>query len=103
MFNELILEIRKFNADRNWEGDHSPKNLAMSVVIEAAELSEHFQWLDEAQSWDPAHVDEISSEIADVLIYLLNLADKLHIDPYASVKSKLAKNGNRFPVKGGKP
>jgi NTP pyrophosphatase (non-canonical NTP hydrolase) len=88
MFNELILEIRKFNSDRDWDGDHSTKNLAMSIVIEAAELSEHFQWLNETQSYETPHIEEISSEVADVLIYLLNLCDKLHIDPYMAVKTR---------------
>jgi dCTP diphosphatase len=99
MFNELILEIRKFNSDRNWEGDHSPKNLAMSVMIESAELAEHFQWLTELESYEPKSINKVSDEVADVFIYLLNLCDQLHIDPYGAVKTKIAKNGNRFPVK----
>lgn len=99
MFNELILEIRKFNADRDWDGDHSPKNLAMSVMIESAELAEHFQWLTESDSYEIKNTQHVAEEVSDVLIYLLNLCDKLHIDPYVSVKTKLAKNGKRFPVK----
>jgi dCTP diphosphatase len=100
MIDELILEIRKFNSDRNWDGDHSPKNLAMSVMIEAAELAEHFQWLSETESYDPCHLEEVSSEVADVLIYLLNICDKLHIDPYVAVKRKLVINGKRFKPEG---
>jgi dCTP diphosphatase len=96
MINELILEIRKFNSDRNWDGDHSPKNLSMSVMIEAAELAEHFQWLSESDSYEFVNVDKVSDEVADVLIYLLNLCDKLHIDPYKAVKHKLQVNGIRF-------
>jgi NTP pyrophosphatase (non-canonical NTP hydrolase) len=104
MMNDLILEIRKFNSDRNWDGDHSPKNLAMSVVIEAAELSEHFQWLSETESYEIEYTQPVSDEVADVLIYLLNLCDKLHIDPYKAVKHKLEINGRRFAKpKGGMP
>lgn len=98
MINELVLEIRKFNSDRNWDGDHSPKNLAMSIMIEAAELSEHFQWLTENESYDPKNPELVSEEVADVLIYLLNLCDKLKIDPMNAVKQKLAKNRKRFPL-----
>ena len=101
MINDLILEIRKFNSDRNWDGDHSPKNLAMSIVIEAAELSEHFQWLSETESYKIEDLGPVADEVADVLIYLLNLCDKLHIDPYRAVKHKLEINGRRFKTKGG--
>ena len=101
MINDLILEIRKFNSDRNWDGDHSPKNLAMSIVIEAAELSEHFQWLSETESYKIEDLGPVADEVADVLIYLLNLCDKLHIDPYKAVKHKLEVNGRRFKMKGG--
>jgi len=98
MVHELILEIRKFNSDRNWEGDHSPKNLAMSIMIEAAELAEHFQWLTELQSYEPEDSNGTTEEVADILIYLLNLCDKLKIDPIRAVTEKLKKNRSRFPV-----
>ena len=98
MYHDLVLEIRKFNSDRNWDGDHSPKNLAMSIVIEAAELSEHFQWLSENQSYTDINVKEVSEECADVMIYLLNLCDKLKIDLYDAIKRKLSINCNRFKI-----
>ena len=79
----------------------SPKNLAMSIVIEAAELSEHFQWLSETESYKIEDLGPVANEVADVLIYLLNLCDKLHIDPYKAVKHKLEINGRRFKTKGG--
>lgn len=95
MFYELTREIRKFNSDRNWDGDHTPKNLAMSIVIEAAELSECFQWLNQE---DVPNKKAVEEEVADVMIYLINLCDKLDIDMYESIKLKLKKNATRFAV-----
>lgn len=96
MIYELMSEIRKFNAARNWQEFHTPKNLATSVVIEAAELAEKFQWLTPAESWEIEDLGPVADEVADVLIYLLNLCDKLHIDPYKAVKHKLTVNAARF-------
>jgi NTP pyrophosphatase (non-canonical NTP hydrolase) len=96
MIYELISEIRAFNEARNWKKYHTPKNLATSIVIEAAELAEKFQWLTPAESWEIEDLVPVSDEIADVLIYLLNLCDKLHIDPYLAVKRKLQVNSKRF-------
>ena len=101
MIIDLILEIRKFNSDRNWDGDHSPKNLAMSVMIESAELAEHFQWLTELESYEPKSINKVSDEVADVFIYLLNLCDKLHIDPEKAIRHKLTVNAKRFVSKEG--
>ena len=100
MLNELLDEIRKFNNDREWAQFHSPKNLATSVLIEAAELAEIFQWLTEAESrkLDEKAMIDAEEEIADVFIYLLNLADKLGIDPVEASHRKILKNGRKYPV-----
>src|SRR5579859_401365 len=83
---------RRFAAERDWEQFHTPKNLAMSVAIEAAEIMEHFQWLTAAQSLelDAAMRQEVAHEIADVLLYLVRLADVLDIDMTAAAHEKIA-------------
>lgn len=85
---------------RNWEKYHSPKNLSMSVLIESAELAEIFQWLTGEESRNPGSeaLNHASEEIADVLIYLLNLADKLGIDPVKAAYRKLEINGAKYPA-----
>jgi NTP pyrophosphatase (non-canonical NTP hydrolase) len=104
MFYALMSEIRAFNKSRDWDKYHTPKNLATSVMIEAAELAEKFQWLTPAESWEIEDMGPVAEEVADVFIYLLNLCDKLHIYPDKAVMEKLVKNGKRFPVpKGGMP
>ena len=99
--NDLISEIRAFNQARDWDKYHTPKNLATSVMIEAAELAEKFQWLTPEESFNIEDMGPVADEMADVLIYLLNLCDKLHIFPEYAVRAKLVKNGARFPVKKG--
>ena len=101
MIYALMEEIRQFNKARDWDKYHTPKNLATSVMIEAAELAEKFQWLTPAESWDIEDMGPVAEEVADVLIYLLNLCDKLHIFPEYAVREKLMKNGKRFPVRKG--
>ncbi len=100
MHTELLEKIKEFNADRNWEKYHSPKNLAMSVLIESAELAEIFQWLTEEESRKPGEraVIHAGEEIADVLIYLLNLSDKLGIDPFEAAFRKLEINRRKYPA-----
>ncbi len=97
---QLQAALRAFAQARDWEQFHSPKNLAASLSIEAAEVLEHFQWLTDEQSrqLDPARKAEVADEIADVLLYLLQLADKLGIDPLAAARDKLARNAERYPV-----
>ena len=98
--DELIEKIKKFRQERDWDQYHSPKNLAMALVVEAGELVEHFQWLTEEQSCSlpPAKLAEIRDEIGDVLIYLANLCDKLGIDPVEAAHEKLAKNMEKYPA-----
>ena len=96
----LIQDLRNFAEARNWAQFHSPKNLASALSVEAAELLEHFQWLTEAQSraLPPEKRTEVGAEMADVLLYLLQLADKLGIDLMDAARSKMAVNARKYPV-----
>ena len=96
----LIEKIRAFNKERHWEKFHSPKNLAMAFNVEVAEIAEHFQWLSQAQSrkLPPEKLQKIAEEIGDAAIYLLNLADKLGIDPLKAAEEKLEKNKQKYPA-----
>jgi NTP pyrophosphatase (non-canonical NTP hydrolase) len=97
---ELIHSIRDFAQKRDWEQFHSPKNLAMALSVEVAEIVEHFQWLTQAESnnLDPDKLDEIKEEIADVMIYLTRLADRLGIDPMQAAEEKMRLNEKKYPV-----
>jgi dCTP diphosphatase len=92
--------LRRFAAERDWDQFHSPKNLAMALSVEAAELMEHFQWLSEAESQNlpPEKVEQVRHEIADVLLYLVRLADKLNVDLVAASREKLELNAQKYPV-----
>jgi len=96
----LIESVRQFSADRDWAQFHAPKNLAAALIVEAAELLEHFQWLTEAQSraLPPAKRVDIGDEMADVFLYLLQLADQLDIDLLSAAQRKLALNAEKYPV-----
>lgn len=98
----LRSEIRKFVAERNWEQFHSPKNLIMSLAIEAAELMEHVQWLDARQSCeirdDAGRKAAMGEEMADVFCYLLALCNVLDIDLTRTSLMKLEKNRAKYPV-----
>jgi dCTP diphosphatase len=98
--NELRDTIRAFIRERDWEQFHSPKNLAMALSVEVAEIVEHFQWLTEEQSKNlpPEKLAEIRQEIGDVMIYLTELADKLGIDPVEAAKAKVEINGKKYPA-----
>ena len=93
MKQETIERIRKFTEDRDWEQFHSPANLAKSIVIEAAELLECFQWSDE--EYDLQHVKE---ELADVMVYSQNLLDKLGLDADEIINMKMTQNEKKYPV-----
>ena len=97
---KLRGQLREFARQRDWEQFHSPKNLAMALAVEAAELLEHFQWLTEEQSrkLDPGTLAAVRTEIADVLLYLIRLADQLEIDPAAAAQGKLEENARKYPV-----
>ena len=98
----LRQAMRAFVAEREWEKYHTPKNLAMSLAIEAAELMEHFQWLDASESHavaaSPDDKAEVADELADVLCYALSLANVLQIDVSNAVLGKLKKNALKYPA-----
>jgi NTP pyrophosphatase (non-canonical NTP hydrolase) len=98
--DELREKLRAFAAERDWDQFHSPKNLAMALSAEAGELVEVFQWLTEEQSraLSPEALAAASDEIADVLLYLIRLGDKLGVDPIAAARRKLLKNAERYPA-----
>lgn len=93
MKQETIDRIRKFTEDRDWDQFHTPENLAKSIVIEAAELLECFQWLD--KDYDLQHVKE---ELADVIVYSQNLLDKLNLDVDEIVNMKMTMNEAKYPI-----
>ena len=92
--------LREFAAARDWRQFHTPKNLSMAMIVEAAELVEHFQWLTPEQSFalSPDKLAEVRDEVADTLIYLVELADALGIDPIAAARDKIAKNAIKYPA-----
>jgi NTP pyrophosphatase (non-canonical NTP hydrolase) len=101
--SELQAELRHFAAERDWQPFHTPKNLSMALMVEAAELAEIFQWMTPEES-RLAHQDArtkecIGEEVADVLLYLLQLADHSEIDLAQAVRSKLARNAVKYPAR----
>jgi dCTP diphosphatase len=97
---KLRDQLRAFAAERDWDQFHSPKNLAMALSVEVAELLEHFQWLNEEQSrrLQPDALAAVNEEAADILLYLIRLSDKLGIDLIAAANKKLALNARKYPV-----
>jgi dCTP diphosphatase len=93
-------KLRLFAAERDWDQFHSPKNLAIALSVEAAELLEHFQWLSDAESaaLAPEKRVKIREELADVLLYLIRLADKLDIDLSTAAADKLSVNAQKYPI-----
>lgn len=98
--NQLKQRLRQFAAERDWDQFHSPKNLSMALIAEAAELVEHFQWLSEDQSKNlsPEKLAEVELEMADIQIYLIRLADKLNVDLLAAANKKIALNQQKYPA-----
>jgi dCTP diphosphatase len=98
--NDLRERLRQFAAERDWEQFHVPKNLAMSVAIEAAEIMEHFQWLtpEESAALPESRRAAVAHEIADVLLYLVRLADVLNIDPLEAALDKMVINARKYPA-----
>ena len=97
---DLSGQLYRFARDREWQQFHSPKNLASALVVEAGELLEHFQWLTEEQSraLSPEKRDAVGAEVADVLLYLIQLAMACGVDPIAAAQSKLKLNELKYPV-----
>ncbi len=103
--NDLMAlrdELREFGAVRGWRVYHTPKNLAMALIVEAAELVEHFQWAtpEESAALPPDKAAAVQDEVADVLIYLVELADVLGVDLIQAAHAKIAKNALKYPVPG---
>ena len=99
---ELRQIVRKFVDERDWQQFHAPKNISMAMAIEAAELMEHFQWVGVEESRQlSADSDELAAvgeELADVLCYALALANELDIDLAATLRAKMRKNEDKYPV-----
>ena len=97
---ELRVQLRQFAAERDWQQFHAPKNLAIALSVEAAELLEHFQWLSEQASrrLSAAELEPVREELADVLIYLIRLADELGIDLAAAARDKIGIKARKYPV-----
>jgi dCTP diphosphatase len=98
--HQLAARLAEFARERDWDQFHSPKNLAMALACEAGEVLEHFQWLTEAQSRDlPPEVREaVALELADVLLYLVRLADKVGVDLGAAAFRKIDLNAAKYPA-----
>lgn len=96
----LAQRLEQFAAARDWKQFHSPKNLASALVVEAGELLEHFQWLTEAQSLqlDAVKREEVAAELADVLLYLIQLSSALGVDLVDAAHRKVDVNDRRYPV-----
>ena len=98
--NQLNRRLLEFARDREWEPFHSPKNLAMALIAECAELVEHFQWLTEEQSrkLEAGKKQQVALEMADILIYLVRCAERLDIDLLEAANRKIRINEARYPV-----
>lgn len=99
-FTRLSKRVAAFNSERDWLRFHAPKNLAMALSVEASELVEIFQWMSEAESdaLAPGELSRAAEEVADVQIYLLQIAARLGIDIERAVDEKMAKNAMKYPV-----
>ena len=98
-FQDLKDRMASFVHERDWEQFHTPKNLAMSIAIEAAELMEHFQWLtvEESKNLENDHLADIGEELADIIIYSLSLSNNLGLDLSQTVINKMEKNIRKYP------
>jgi NTP pyrophosphatase (non-canonical NTP hydrolase) len=96
---DLKLRLRRFAEERDWDKFHSPKNLSMALIVEAAELVEHFQWLTQAESLELPEdkLQDVKEELADILIYLVRIADKLEVDLIEEAYRKIEKNSRKYP------
>ncbi len=89
---ELLLALRQFVSERNWEQFHTPENLAKSISIESAELLELFQWA------EPSNLEDVKDELADILTYCILLADKYDLDVEEIILEKLDKTKSKYPI-----
>ena len=98
--NSIKRRLCDFAEARDWDQFHSPKNLSMALSVEVSEIVEHFQWITEEQSKNlaPNKLDEVEIELADTLIYLIRLADKLGLDLLAAAQRKIEDNEQKYPV-----
>lgn len=99
-FSDLIKLVIKFRNDRDWKQFHNPKDMAISLSLEASEFLEHFQWKNSSElvAYIKSHKKDISNELADVLIWVLTIAHDLKIDLPNSVKSKIKLNAKKYPI-----
>lgn len=99
-FDDLTKRLAEFAQERDWEQFHSPKNLAMALIVEAGELVEQLQWLteDETKNLSEAKLQAVSEEAADVLLYLLRFADRLNINLKQAAWAKIEKNAGKYPA-----
>ena len=99
-YQELKERLREFAEERDWDQFHSPKNLSMALIAEAAELIEHFQWLKEEESAliQGDKLEAVRMELADIQIYLIRIADKLNVDLLDAVEKKIVLNEKKYPV-----
>jgi len=98
--DELKLKLQRFVEERDWTQFHSPKNLAMAMIVEAAELVEHFQWdtLEESRNLTPEKREQVSHELADTFVYLLRISQVLEIDLIQAANEKIALNAQKYPI-----
>ncbi|UCG78718.1 MAG: nucleotide pyrophosphohydrolase [Nitrospirota bacterium] len=101
---KVLDRIKRFRDARDWMQFHDPKNMAISIIIEASELLEHFQWKkkDEVETHIRANLSKVEEEIADIAIYLFELADNLGIDITEAMNKKITKNEAKYPVESSK-
>ena len=98
---EIKDKISRFVEERNWNESHNPKNLSMSIAIEASELMEIFQWLSLEEAWNINKSNErvhLQEELSDIIIYCFSLANQLGIDVSSAIDDKIEKNGIKYPI-----
>ncbi|MGZ4972286.1 MAG: nucleotide pyrophosphohydrolase [Limisphaerales bacterium] len=99
-YESIVSQIRAFRDARDWMQFHNPKNLAISISLEANELLEHFQWksMEESEAYAKKAPEELGQEMADVAIYLFELADNIGVDLFAAIEAKLQHNDAKYPA-----
>jgi len=97
---KIKLRLRQFSQERDWDQFHTPKNFSMALIAETAEVIEHFQWLtpEQSQNLPPDKLQEVETELADVFIYLVRLADTLDVDLISAVYNKIDANEKKYPI-----